>query len=177
MTYKFNDKETFAFLENEAIGGRLGYESFPPAEYKYFSQLAKLGWLNRHKGWAAELCELVGLDSPYDFATRLRKSADGYLMSKNKKYRYARMNPVTGEIYVGGLPKEVIDYLWRECYRRKLRGRRPRKVVLRKGREELVFGSVKEAQHLTGVNRSTIYRAINNGYYAGGYWSYKHPEK
>lgn len=58
MTYKFSDKKTFAFLENEAIDGRLDYESFPPAEYKYFSQLAKLGWLNRHKGWSAELCEM-----------------------------------------------------------------------------------------------------------------------
>ncbi len=120
---------------------------------------------------AAELCELVGLTNPYDFATRLRKSKDGYLTSKNKKYRYARMNPCTGEIYVGGLPKEVIDYLWRECYKL------TRKVVFRKSGKETVFGSIKEAECLTGVSRSTIYRAIKTGCYCGGYWSYKHSEK
>lgn len=69
MTYKFSDKKTFAFLENEAIDGRLDYESFPPAEYKYFSQLAKLGWLNRHKGWSAELCEMKQQEHRKEYET------------------------------------------------------------------------------------------------------------
>lgn len=69
MTYKFSDKKTFAFLENEAIDGRLDYESFPPAEYKYFSQLAKLGWLNRHKWWSAELCEMKQQEHRKEYET------------------------------------------------------------------------------------------------------------
>lgn len=69
MTYKFSDKKTFAFLENEAIDGRLDYESFPPVEYKYFSQLAKLGWLNRHKGWSAELCEMKQQEHRKEYET------------------------------------------------------------------------------------------------------------
>ena len=78
MTYKFHDKETFAFLENEAIDGRLGYESFPPAEYKYFSQLAKLGWLNRHNGWAAELCELKQAEHRREYEAAVAER-DGWL--------------------------------------------------------------------------------------------------
>lgn len=26
-------------------------------EYKYFSKLSKLGYMNRHKGWSKEICE------------------------------------------------------------------------------------------------------------------------
>ncbi len=44
-------------MENEAIDGRLIYDDFPPQEYKYFSRLCKLGYNNRHRGWAKELCE------------------------------------------------------------------------------------------------------------------------
>ena len=57
MKYNFNNKEVFAGLEDKAIDGQLDYSRFPPAEYRYFSQLTKLGWLNRHKGWSKELCE------------------------------------------------------------------------------------------------------------------------
>ena len=51
-------KQDFAKLEDDAIDGRPHYDNFPPAEYKYFSKLAKLGYNNRHKGWTAETCEL-----------------------------------------------------------------------------------------------------------------------
>ena len=53
----FSDKEVFAQLEDRAIDGVLNYDSFPPCEYKYFSQLAKVGYKNRHCGWSAEVCE------------------------------------------------------------------------------------------------------------------------
>jgi hypothetical protein len=53
----FNNKQTFAELEDKAIDGLLDYDSFPPCEYKYFSRLAKLGHLNRTKGWSVEICE------------------------------------------------------------------------------------------------------------------------
>ena len=57
MKYKFTDAAEFAKLEDSAIDGQLNYDKFPPAEYRYVSQLTKLGWLNRHKGWSKELCE------------------------------------------------------------------------------------------------------------------------
>lgn len=53
----FKNKQTFAELEDKAIDGLLDYDSFPPCEYKYFSRLAKLGYLNRTKGWSVEICE------------------------------------------------------------------------------------------------------------------------
>lgn len=51
------DKKAFAELEDKAIDGLLDYDNFPPCEYKYFSRLAKLGYLNRTKGWSVEICE------------------------------------------------------------------------------------------------------------------------
>jgi len=57
MKIKFNDPAEFERLENDAIDGALIYDDFPPEEYKYFSKLAKLGYMNRHKGWSIEICE------------------------------------------------------------------------------------------------------------------------
>lgn len=54
---EFSDDNVFLALEEQAIDGRLDYSGFPPEEYKYFSKLARLGHLNRHKGWSAEICE------------------------------------------------------------------------------------------------------------------------
>lgn len=53
----FNNKQTFTELEDKAIDGLLDYDNYPPCEYKYFSRLAKLGYLNRTKGWSVEICE------------------------------------------------------------------------------------------------------------------------
>lgn len=54
---KFSNEDVFFSLEERAIDGQLDYSEFPPEEYKYFSKLARLGHLNRHKGWSAEICE------------------------------------------------------------------------------------------------------------------------
>lgn len=53
----FEDPQFFADCEQQAIDGTLDYDKFPPAEYKYFSKLSKLGYMNRHKGWSKEICE------------------------------------------------------------------------------------------------------------------------
>ena len=53
----FTDKDVFEKLEDEAIDGVLDYDNFPPEEYKYFSRLSKLGYMNRHKGWSVEICQ------------------------------------------------------------------------------------------------------------------------
>lgn len=48
--------EEFAGYEDMAIDGCLIYDDYPPCEYKYFSKLSKLGYMNRHKGWSADIC-------------------------------------------------------------------------------------------------------------------------
>lgn len=53
----FDDPQFFAECEDKAIDGALDYDKYPPEEYKYFSRLAKLGYMNRHKGWSKEICE------------------------------------------------------------------------------------------------------------------------
>lgn len=54
--YDFNNPQVFEQLEDKAIDGQLDYTDYPPAEYKYFSKLAKLGYNNRHKGWDMITC-------------------------------------------------------------------------------------------------------------------------
>lgn len=44
-------QEEFARYEDMAIDGRLIYDEYPAEEYKYFSQLSRLGYKNRHEGW------------------------------------------------------------------------------------------------------------------------------
>ena len=57
MRYNFSDPGEFAKLEELAIDGQLDYSGFPCEEYRYFSQITKLGYFNRHKGWTKEICE------------------------------------------------------------------------------------------------------------------------
>ena len=40
-------QEEFARYEDMAIDGRLIYDEYPAEEYKYFSQLSRLGYKNR----------------------------------------------------------------------------------------------------------------------------------
>lgn len=56
MRINFNDRQQFERLEDMAIDGQLDYSDFPPEEYTYFSKLARLGYLNRHKGLDYDIC-------------------------------------------------------------------------------------------------------------------------
>ena len=56
MRINFSDRQQFERLEDMAIDGQLDYSDFPPEEYTYFSKLARLGYLNRHKGLDYYIC-------------------------------------------------------------------------------------------------------------------------
>ena len=75
-------KQDFAKLEDAAIDGRLNYDNFPPAEYKYFSKLAKLGYNNRHKGWTVETCELKQEEYRKQYHEETKKQNDYADLSK-----------------------------------------------------------------------------------------------
>lgn len=121
---------------------------------------------------ARELAEFLGLGKEYNISSKLVNSRDGYVKTKDRKYRYARMNPATGEIYVGKLPKAVTVFLTVEGQKKKRGGRSPRKVILCRNSKEAFFDSVRVAEKLTGVNRNLIYHAIKSGHYCSGYWRY-----
>ena len=70
----FDDAEYFAELEEQAIDGTLNYDSFPAAEYKYFSKLSKLGYMNRHKGWSKEICEQKQKELRDDYVSEKKES-------------------------------------------------------------------------------------------------------
>lgn len=63
----FGDPVFFAQCEEDAIDGTLNYDDYPAAEYKYFSKLSKLGYMNRHKGWSKEICEAKQKDLLTDY--------------------------------------------------------------------------------------------------------------
>jgi hypothetical protein len=73
MKYDFNNAQTFADLEELAIDVQLDYSGFPPGEYKYFSLLTRLGYLNRHKGWTKETCELKQQEFRQDYQAYVRE--------------------------------------------------------------------------------------------------------
>lgn len=78
MKHNFKDKQEFEQLENLAIDGQLDYNDFKPAEYQYFSRLTRLGYLNRHKGWSKELCEIKQAEYRQDYQEACRER-DGWL--------------------------------------------------------------------------------------------------
>lgn len=55
--FKRMSQEEFTRYEDMAIDGRLIYDEYHAEEYKYFSQLSRLGYKNRHEGWSKEICE------------------------------------------------------------------------------------------------------------------------
>lgn len=50
----FKDKDTFSKLERQAYDGTIGVAKFPPAEYKYFSELKKLYYDFKFEGLSKE---------------------------------------------------------------------------------------------------------------------------
>lgn len=79
--YDFSNPQVFEQLEDDAIDGRLNYDNFPSAEYKYFSKLAKLGYNNRHKGWTVETCKMK--------QEEYRKQ---YCVEKDKQNEYRKLS-------------------------------------------------------------------------------------
>lgn len=51
---KFTDKDTFQKLERQAYDGTIDVTNFPPAEYKYFSELKKLYYAFKFEGLSKE---------------------------------------------------------------------------------------------------------------------------
>lgn len=79
IDFKRISQEEFARYEDMAIDGRLIYDEYPAEEYKYFSQLSRLGYKNRHEGWSKEICE----DKQAEYKRE-------YLHSKERNGRFFR---------------------------------------------------------------------------------------
>lgn len=81
MKFDFNNEKLFLDFENKAIDGQLNYDDFPPCEYKFFSKLAKLGYMNRHNGWSVEICE-----------EKQRELKDDYKRDKDEANMYLHLS-------------------------------------------------------------------------------------
>ena len=106
---KFSDDNVFFALEEQAIDGQLDYSEFPPEEYKYFSKLARLGHLNRHKGWSAEVCEQKQKEFREQYH-REKERADKYIngMRHFNDLRIRHAEAVSA-IYKADDPQGVLD--------------------------------------------------------------------
>lgn len=94
----FDDPQFFAECEDMAIDGALDYDKYPPEEYKYFSRLAKLGYMNRHKGWSKEICEQKQRELRQDYdADRERREFFGNI-SRQMQENIRRGEQLTWQI-------------------------------------------------------------------------------
>lgn len=98
-TIRFNDPAVFERLEDKAIDGVLDYSDFPPAEYKYFSKLSKVGYNNRVKGWAVELCEQKQKELRADYAREKEEAQRVFDLLKQDNDRRIKYNAEITMIY------------------------------------------------------------------------------
>ena len=77
MRINFSDRQQFERLEDMAIDGQLDYSDFPPEEYTYFSKLARLGYLNRHKGLDYYICIAQQKELREDYLSDVRAATLG----------------------------------------------------------------------------------------------------
>lgn len=105
----FNDSKTFATLEDKAIDGVLDYENFPPVEYKYFSRLSKLGYLNRHSGWDKNLCQEKQKDLLLDYKEEKADSEKFLNLSKRIQENIKLGNELNRKIYTLSDKDEILD--------------------------------------------------------------------
>lgn len=54
IVLNFKDEDTFRKLERQAYDGSVDVSQFPPAEYKYFSELTKIYYAFKYEGLSKE---------------------------------------------------------------------------------------------------------------------------
>lgn len=119
-----------------------------------------------------ELAQWLGVSNANHIASALCRSKTGTVKMRGKPYRYMRLNPNTGKIYVGKLPAAIREQLQADGAHSQ-RGRKPRPVAAVKGEDIFVYPSVPKACEALYVCSVSIYQAIrNNTKCAGYYWHY-----
>lgn len=96
----FKDKETFRRLERQAYDGAINVSDFPPAEYKYFSELRKIYYAFKFEGLAKS-------DAEKQKAILLRKYNDDLSEHENKLevYRHYQENIRQSEMLCTAIQK------------------------------------------------------------------------
>lgn len=96
----FKDKETFRRLERRAYDGAINVSDFPPAEYKYFSELRKIYYAFKFEGLAKS-------DAEKQKAILLRKYNDDLSEHENKLevYRHYQENIRQSEMLCTAIQK------------------------------------------------------------------------
>lgn len=105
----FEDTTQFALLEDKAIDGLLNYDDFPPPEYKYFSRLAKLGYLNRHKNWSVEICEEKQAEYKKQYQAEKEEYDIRFTVYKIYQENSLKSSDLTRQIYFAKSQAEILE--------------------------------------------------------------------
>ena len=113
---------------------------------------------------STELSRFLGFAQSTRTASRLSQAPDGMVCTMDRKYKYMRLDPRTGDIYIGKLPPDVMGYCLSTGHKA---------VIGRKDGVEKQYPSVKDAVKETGCKASTIYACLRSGRPLKGYvWRY-----
>lgn len=105
----FDDTTQFSLLEDKAIDGILDYDNFPPPEYKYFSRLAKLGYLNRHKNWSVEICEEKQAEYKKQYQLDKKEYDRELTVYQHYQNNILKSSTLTRQIYQAKSQTEILD--------------------------------------------------------------------
>lgn len=105
----FDDTTQFSLLEDKAIDGILDYDNFPPPEYKYFSRLAKLGYLNRHKNWSVKICEEKQAEYKKQYQLDKREYNRELTVYKNYQDNILKSGELIRKIYFAKSQAEILE--------------------------------------------------------------------
>ena len=99
VKHNFKNPEEFAALERNAYDGQLDFNSFPPAEYRYFGRIQDIGYRSRHEGLAREQARSERDKALADY----RDDIDALTGNLNAARQYTesrvRMGALVDEIY------------------------------------------------------------------------------
>lgn len=119
---------------------------------------------------AKELAEYLGMNAN-SVSARLVQAEDGVMITKSGKFKYMRINPNTGVVYVGKLPPEVHNFLLKNGEKKQERAGKT--VILTRNGNDIRFKSVAYASRMLRISKNTLYSAIKTGCYCCGYWRYE----
>ena len=121
---------------------------------------------------SGELARFLGFGSSTRAASRLSRASDGVVQTMDRRYKYLRLDPRTGEIYKGKLPPDVMGYCLSNGHKHR-DGSTGRYVISEADGVEQRYLSVKDAAEKTGYKQSTIYGALRTGRaFKGRKWRY-----
>lgn len=119
-----------------------------------------------------EVADFLGLSGSQSVAARLVQSKTGIVTTQNRKYKYMRLDPRNGKLYIGKLPKDV--HTWCTAQANIGKPKTHRAIIAKRGSTETRYANIHEAAAAVNMNKDSLYKALKcGGYCCGAYWRYE----